>query len=45
MGLISGPGMMPRRKRWQTTPVFLPGKFHGQSCKELDTTEHMAHIQ
>ena len=19
------------RRKWQTTPVFLPGKFHGQS--------------
>ena len=34
---------------WQPTPVFLPGKSHGQSSlvdyspwdhKELDTTEH-----
>ena len=37
----------PRRK-WQPTPVFLPGKLHGQKSpagyspwghKELDTTE------
>ena len=35
------------RRAWQTTPVFLPGEFHGQSMagyslrglKELDTTE------
>ena len=36
------------RREWQSTPVFLPGEFHGQrslvgysswSCKELDTTE------
>ena len=36
------------RRKWQPTPVFLPGKFHGQKslvgyspwgCKELDTTE------
>ena len=36
-------------KKWQPTPVFLPGKFHGQKdlagysprgCKELDTIEH-----
>ena len=34
-------------KKWQPTPVFLPGEFHRQrslvgyspsSCKELDTT-------
>ena len=37
------------RRKWQPTPVFLPGKSHGQrslvnysSCvrKESDTTEH-----
>ena len=35
---------------WQPTPVFLPGKSHGQrrlvdyrlwGCKELDTTEQL----
>ena len=39
---------MPLRKGRQPTPVFLPGKFHGQrsqagyspwGCKESDTTE------
>ena len=38
----------PLEKEWQPTPVFLPGKFHGQrslvgyspwGCKELDTTD------
>ena len=38
----------PLEKKWQPTPVFLPGEFHGQRslagygpwvCKELDTTE------
>ena len=37
------------RKKWQTTPAFLPGKSYGQrslvsyspwSCKDLDTIEH-----
>ena len=37
------------RRKWQSTPVFLPGKSHGQrrladystwSLKESDTTEH-----
>ena len=23
-------GKMPWRRKWQPTPVFLPGKFHGQ---------------
>ena len=39
----------PWRRKWQPTPVFLPGKFHGQrnlagysswGCKELDATVH-----
>ena len=48
-----GPGFspwvrkFPWRRKWQPTPVFLPGEFHGQGrlagyspqgCKELDTT-------
>ena len=24
------PGSIPWRRAWQSTPVFLPGKFHGQ---------------
>ena len=40
---------IPWRRKWQSTPVFLPGKFHGQrslagyslwGCKESDATEH-----
>ena len=39
------------RKKWQHTPVFLPGKFHRQmnlvgyspwGCKELAPTEHIS---
>ena len=39
---------MPWRRKWQTTPVFLPGESHGQrsragysprGCKESDMTE------
>ena len=46
--LISGPGRSPWRKRWQPTPVLLPGESHGQRGlavygpwrhEELDTTE------
>ena len=42
-------GKIPWRQQWQPTPVFLPGKFHGQrswagytprGCKELDITEY-----
>ena len=41
-------GKIPWRRKWQPTPVFLPGESHGQrslACyspwghKELDTTE------
>ena len=29
---ILGEGFkMPWRRKWQSTPVFLPGKFHGQT--------------
>ena len=40
------------RRKWQPTPVFLPGKFHGQRIlvgyvhgghKELDTTSQLNH--
>ena len=40
-------GKIPWRRKWQSTPVFLPGKSHGErslmgyspwGCKELDTT-------
>ena len=39
------------RRKWQPTPIFLPGKFHRHrslagcspwSCKELDTTEQLS---
>ena len=42
------PGLIPWRREWQPTPVFLPGEFHGQRslvdyspwcCKESDMTE------
>ena len=45
-------GKPPQRRKWQPTPVFLPGESHGQrslagysaqDCKESNTTEH-AHI-
>ena len=43
-------GKIPWRRKWQPTPVFLPGEFHGQrsladynpwGCKESDTTERL----
>ena len=42
-------GKSPWRRKWQPTPVFLPGRSHGRRSlvgyspwghKELDTTEH-----
>ena len=45
-------GKIPWRRKWQPTPVFLPGKSHGQrsleGCspwgqKESDTTEQLTH--
>jgi len=48
--LIPGLGKIPWRRKWQPTPVFLPGKSHGwrnlvgyspRGCKELDTTERL----
>ena len=50
LGSISGSGRFPWRKKWQPTPVFLPGEFHGQRSlvgyspwvrKELDMTEQL----
>ena len=44
----SGRSPIPWRREWQSTPVFLPGKFHGQRSlgdyspeghKESDTIE------
>ena len=41
----------PLEKKWQPTPVFLPGESHGQrslagcspwGCKESDTTERLS---
>ena len=30
LGLIPGSGRFPWRRKWQATPVLLPGKSHGQ---------------
>ena len=53
-GLIPGSGNHPQRRKLQTTPVFLPGKSHGQrrlasysprGCKESDTIKHARMLQ
>ena len=44
-------GKIPWRRKWQPTPVFLPGESHGQrswlyipwGCKESETTEVTQH--
>ena len=50
MDSIPGLRRSPGEGKWQTTPVFLPGKSHGQRSlvgyspwgrKELDTTEKL----
>ena len=42
-------GSIPWRRKWQPTPIFLPGRFHGQRSlvgyspgghKESDMTDH-----
>ena len=44
-------GKIPQSRKWQPTPVFLPGKFHGQGSlagyspwdhKELNMTERLS---
>ena len=49
--LIPGSGRSPWIRKWQPTPVFLPGKSNGQrslaewspqSCKESDMTEQLS---
>ena len=49
-GGSDGNGKIPWRRKWQPTPILLPGKFHGWSilvgyspwgCKESDTTERL----
>ena len=46
-GSIPGQGKIPQRRKWQPTPVLLPGKSHGWrslagyspwGCNELDMT-------
>ena len=56
LGSIPGLGRFPWRRKWQSTPVLLHGKSHGQrslvgyspwGCKESDTTErlHFRHFE
>ena len=49
-GFDPGVGKIPWRRKWQPTPVLLPGETHGGrslvgyspwGCKESDTTERL----
>ena len=49
-GWIPGVRKTPWSRKWQPTPIFLPGRSHGQGslagygpwgCKELDKTEQL----
>ena len=51
VGSTPGSGRFPWVKKWQPTPVFLPGRFHGLrslvgyspwDCKELDMTKWLS---
>ena len=54
LGLISGSGIFPWRRKLPLTLVFLPGEFHGQTAwwatysswghKELDTTKPLSFL-
>ena len=50
LGFYPWVGKLPWRRKWQLTPVFLPGRSHEQrslagyspwGCKDSDTTEHI----
>ena len=53
MGVLPLSQKIPRIRKWQPTPVFLPGKSHGHSSlagytpwglKELEMSEHRDHF-
>ena len=53
-GFNPGVGKIPWRRKWQSIPVFLPGKSHGWRSlagyspwyrKESDTTKQLTHTQ
>ena len=41
-GVIPGIGKIPWRRKWQPTPVFLPGESHGQRSLEVYTVHGVA---
>ena len=54
LGFDTWVGKIPQKRKWQPTPVFLPGESHGQrslvgyapqGSKELDMNETTQHMQ
>ena len=39
-GSVPGSGKIPWRRKWQPTPVSLPGKYHGQSLAGYSPWHH-----
>ena len=38
LGVIPGSGKIPGRRKWQPTPILLPGESHGE--RSLQATVH-----
>ena len=43
MGSIPGLGRSPWSRKWQPTPVFLPGKIHGQKSLVSMESQRVGH--
>ena len=42
-GVIPGQGRFPWRKKWQPTPLFLPGESHGQRRLQSIGSQRVRH--
>ena len=45
LGSVPGMGKIPWRRKWQPTPVFLPGEFHEQRGAWQATVHGVARSQ
>ena len=49
LGLIPGLGRFPWRRKWQPTPVFLPGESHGQRSlvgySPFSSVQSLSHVR
>ena len=43
-GFDPGAEKIPWRRKWQPTPVLLPGKYHGQRSRQATTVHETARI-